>query len=78
MYLRYCERRAFRTELIEVSEGDVAGIKSATVKVTGEYAFGYLRTETGQAGENRSIPATGGIPRSLRSMYTRKSMRKWK
>jgi len=47
MYLRYCESKQFQTELVEVSEGDVAGIKSATVKVSGEYAFGFLRTETG-------------------------------
>lgn len=47
MYLRYCERRGFQTELIEESEGEVAGIKSATIKVNGEYAYGYLRTEVG-------------------------------
>ncbi|MFZ5512114.1 MAG: peptide chain release factor 2 [Pseudomonadota bacterium] len=47
MYLRYCERRGFQTEVLEQSEGEVAGIKTATVKVTGDYAYGYLRTETG-------------------------------
>jgi peptide chain release factor 2 len=47
MYLKYCERRGFKTELLEESEGDVAGIKSATIRVEGEYAYGYLRTETG-------------------------------
>ncbi len=47
MYLRYCERQGFKTELLEVSEGEVAGIKSATVRVDGDYAYGYLRTETG-------------------------------
>ncbi|MFA9439610.1 peptide chain release factor 2 [Uliginosibacterium sp. sgz301328] len=47
MYLRYCERKGFGVELMEESEGDVAGIKSCTIKVTGEYAYGYLRTETG-------------------------------
>ncbi|WP_132021682.1 peptide chain release factor 2 [Bisgaardia hudsonensis] len=47
MYLRWAESRGFKTELIEASDGDVAGIKSATVKVSGEYAFGWLRTETG-------------------------------
>ncbi|MBS1210197.1 MAG: peptide chain release factor 2 [Proteobacteria bacterium] len=47
MYLRYCERKGFQVELMEESEGDVAGIKSATIKITGEYAYGYLRTETG-------------------------------
>jgi len=47
MYLRYCERRGYKTEVLEESEGEVAGIKSASVKVTGDYAYGYLRTETG-------------------------------
>jgi peptide chain release factor 2 len=47
MYLRYCERRGYATELLEETPGDVAGIKSASIKVTGDYAFGYLRTETG-------------------------------
>jgi peptide chain release factor 2 len=47
MYLRYCERKGFDTELLEESEGEVAGIKGATIKVSGEYAYGFLRTETG-------------------------------
>jgi len=47
MYLRYCERKDFKTELLEESEGEVAGIKSATIRVDGEYAYGFLRTETG-------------------------------
>ncbi|MBP9527633.1 MAG: peptide chain release factor 2 [Laribacter sp.] len=47
MYLRYCERKDFKVEVIEESEGEVAGIKSATLKVEGEYAYGFLRTETG-------------------------------
>ncbi len=47
MYLRYCERKGFNVELLEESEGEVAGIKSATIKVGGEYAYGFLRTETG-------------------------------
>jgi peptide chain release factor 2 len=47
MYLRYCERRGYGTELLEESPGEVAGIKSASIKVDGEYAYGYLRTETG-------------------------------
>ncbi len=46
-YLRYCERKGFKATLVELSEGDVAGIKTATVKVEGDYAYGYLRTETG-------------------------------
>ncbi len=47
MYLRWGERHAFRSELIEVSPGEVAGIKSATVKFEGAYAYGWLRTESG-------------------------------
>jgi peptide chain release factor 2 len=47
MYTRYCERRGYRVELLEISEGDVAGIKSASLKIEGDYAYGYLRTETG-------------------------------
>ena len=47
MYLRYCERRGYTTELLEETPGDVAGIKSASLKISGDYAFGYLRTETG-------------------------------
>jgi peptide chain release factor 2 len=47
MYLRYAERKDFRPELLEETEGEVAGLKSATIKVTGPYAFGTLRTETG-------------------------------
>lgn len=47
MFLRWGERQGFKTELIEASAGDVAGIKSATIQFTGEYAYGWLRTETG-------------------------------
>ena len=47
MYLRWGEQKGFKTELMEVSAGDVAGIKSATVSFQGDYAFGWLRTETG-------------------------------
>ncbi|NGM88243.1 peptide chain release factor 2 [Parapusillimonas sp. SGNA-6] len=46
-YLRYCERKDFKADVLEESHGEVAGIKSATIKVEGEYAFGFLRTETG-------------------------------
>ena len=47
MYTRYCERKGYQVDVLEVSEGDVAGIKSASFKVDGDYAYGYLRTETG-------------------------------
>ena len=47
MYLKWCESRSFKTEIIEISAGEVAGIKSATVQVIGDYAFGWLRTESG-------------------------------
>lgn len=47
MYLRYCEHKGFDVEILEESEGEVAGIKGATIKVSGDYAYGYLRTETG-------------------------------
>lgn len=47
MYLRFGDRHGFQTEILECSAGDVAGIKSATVKFTGSYAYGWLRTETG-------------------------------
>lgn len=47
MYLRWGEKKGFKTELMEVSAGDVAGIKSATIHFEGEYAYGWLRTETG-------------------------------
>jgi peptide chain release factor 2 len=47
MYTRYCERKGFRVELLEESPGEVAGIKSASLKVSGDYAYGHLRTETG-------------------------------
>ncbi|WP_205626624.1 peptide chain release factor 2 [Thauera humireducens] len=47
MYLRYSEKKGFGVELMEETEGEVAGIKNCTIKVSGEYAYGYLRTETG-------------------------------
>ena len=47
MYLRYCERKGFKVEVLEEAEGDIAGIKGASIKVTGDYAYGTLRTESG-------------------------------
>jgi len=60
MYLRWGERHGFKTELIEVSPGDVAGIKSATVRFEGPYAFGWLRTETGVHRLVRKSPFDSG------------------
>jgi peptide chain release factor 2 len=60
MYLRWGERRGFRTEIIELSAGEVAGIKSATVKFEGEYAFGWLRTEIGVHRLVRKSPFDSG------------------
>jgi peptide chain release factor 2 len=63
MYLRWGEQHGFKTELIEVSPGDVAGIKSATVRYQGEYAFGWLRTETGVHRLVRKSPFDSGSRR---------------
>jgi peptide chain release factor 2 len=63
MYLRWGEEQGFKTELIEVSDGDVAGIKSATIKFTGEYAYGWLRTETGVHRLVRKSPFDSGSRR---------------
>ncbi len=60
MYLRWGDRRGFKTELIEVSPGEVAGIKSASVRFEGEYAFGWLRTETGVHRLVRKSPFDSG------------------
>ena len=47
MYLRYCERHGFTTEIMESTDGDEAGIRSVTIKIEGEYAYGYLKNERG-------------------------------
>ncbi len=60
MYLRWAEDNGFGAEIVELSDGEVAGIKSATVKVTGEYAYGYLRTETGVHRLVRKSPFDSG------------------
>jgi peptide chain release factor 2 len=46
-YLRYCERKGFKVDIMEQSDGEIAGIKTATLKVEGDHAYGFLRTETG-------------------------------
>lgn len=60
MYLRWAEHHGFQVELVECSAGDVAGIKSATIHVQGEYAFGWLRTETGVHRLVRKSPFDSG------------------
>jgi peptide chain release factor 2 len=60
MYLRWGEQHGFKTELMEVSAGEVAGIKSATIRFEGEYAFGWLRTETGVHRLVRKSPFDSG------------------
>jgi len=60
MYLRWAEAHDFATEIIEISAGEVAGIKSATVSITGEYAYGWLRTETGVHRLVRKSPFDSG------------------
>ena len=70
-YLKYCEKKGFKTEVLEQTEGDVAGIRSATIKVEGEYAFGLLRTETGVHRLVRKSPfdSSGGRHTSFASLF---------
>jgi len=70
-YLRYCERKGFRTEVLEETEGDTAGIKGASLKVEGEYAYGFLRTETGVHRLVRKSPfdSSGGRHTSFASVF---------
>jgi peptide chain release factor 2 len=63
MYLRWGESKGFKAELVEVSGGDVAGIKSATLHISGEFAFGWLRTETGVHRLVRKSPFDSGSRR---------------
>ncbi|REH37662.1 peptide chain release factor 2 (bRF-2) [Paraperlucidibaca baekdonensis] len=60
MFLRWADRHGFKTEVMEVSDGEVAGIKSATIRVEGDYAFGWLRTETGVHRLVRKSPFDSG------------------
>jgi peptide chain release factor 2 len=70
-YLRYCDRKGFKAEVLEESEGEVAGIKTATLKVEGEYAYGHLRTETGVHRLVRKSPfdSAGGRHTSFVSLF---------
>jgi peptide chain release factor 2 len=70
-YLRYCERKGFKVDMEDETPGDTAGIKSATIKVEGEYAFGFLRTETGVHRLVRKSPfdSSGGRHTSFASVF---------
>lgn len=70
-YLKYCERKGFTADVMEESPGDVAGIKSATIKIEGDYAFGHLRTETGVHRLVRKSPfdSSGGRHTSFASVF---------
>jgi peptide chain release factor 2 len=70
-YLKYCERKGFKTEILEQTDGDVAGIRSASLKVEGDYAYGFLRTETGVHRLVRKSPfdSSGGRHTSFASLY---------
>lgn len=70
-YLKYCERKGFKTTMEDETPGDIAGIKSATIKVEGEYAFGLLRTETGVHRLVRKSPfdSAGGRHTSFASLF---------
>jgi len=60
MYLRYCENKKFQVDVLEQSNGEVAGIKGAVLKITGDYAYGHLRTETGVHRLVRKSPFDSG------------------
>ncbi len=70
-YLKYCERKGFKAEILEQTDGDVAGIRSASLKVEGDYAYGFLRTETGVHRLVRKSPfdSSGGRHTSFASLF---------
>jgi peptide chain release factor 2 len=71
MYARFCDKRGFKVEELERSDGEVAGIKSATLKITGDYAYGNLRTENGVHRLVRKSPfdSAGGRHTSFASVF---------
>ncbi len=70
-YLKYAERKGFTANVEDITDGDTAGIKSATIKIDGEYAFGHLRTETGVHRLVRKSPfdSSGGRHTSFASVF---------
>ena len=70
-YLKFCERKGFKAEVLDETEGDVAGIRSATLRVEGDYAYGQLRTETGVHRLVRKSPfdSSGGRHTSFASLF---------
>ena len=70
-YLKYCEKKGFKAEILEQTDGDVAGIRSAALKVEGDYAYGFLRTETGVHRLVRKSPfdSSGGRHTSFASLF---------
>lgn len=76
MYLRWADKRGFDATIMELSAGEVAGIKGATVHIKGEYAFGWLRTEIGVHRLVRKVPTTRATvvtPRSRRYSFRQRS-----
>jgi peptide chain release factor 2 len=79
MYLRWCERRGYTTEILDQTEGEEAGIKTVSIAVNGLYAYGYLRAEKasiGSSGSHLLIPPTAGILHSPRWRCSPKPPRK--
>ena len=79
MYVRYAERKGYQVEILEISDGDVAGIKGASIKLIGEYAFGHLRTETGVHRLVRKSPFDSGNRRhtSFSSVFVYPEVDDW-
>jgi len=77
MYLRWCERKGFETKIVDLQPGDEAGIKSTTLTVDGEYAYGYAKAEVGIHRLVRISPfdaAGGGTLHSRRFLYIRRHL----